>query len=89
MSSVEDYVSRIEEACGEDKQFIVVLKYDLCKEAIARILEKAKVEKSVSQLVFDLDYCGASFRLYSSGKIIFRNVKSEQKLKKVLKEILL
>jgi len=89
MSSVEEYVTRIEEACGEDKQFIVVLRYDLLKEAIARILERAKVEKSISQVVFDLDYGGVSFRLYSTGKIIFRNVKGEQKLKKILGEILL
>ena len=89
MSSVDVFVSRIEETCGEDKQFIVVLKYDLLKKAMVKILDKARVEKSISQVIFDLDYDGTTFRLYSSGKMIFRNVESEEKLNKILEEMLL
>ena len=48
MSTVEDYVARIEETCGEEKNYVVIFKYDLKNQAIAKILKKAKVEKSIS-----------------------------------------
>jgi len=89
MSSVEDYVARIEETCGEEKHFIVVFKYDLKDEAIAKILKKAKTEKSISRIIFELTFGNISFRLYGTGKAIFRNLKEKEELKKVLADLLL
>lgn len=89
MSSVEDYVARIEEACGEEKHFVVIFKYDLKNEAISRILKKAKTEKSISQIVFELTFGDVSFRLYGTGKAIFRGLKDKEELQKVLGDLLL
>ena len=89
MSSVEDYVARIEETCGEEKHFIVVFKYNLKDEAIAKILKKAKTEKSISRIIFELTFGNISFRLYGTGKAIFRNLKEKEELKKVLADLLL
>ncbi len=89
MSSVEDYVSRIEETCGEEKHFIVVFKYDLKDEAIAKILKKAKTEKSISRIIFELTFGNISFRLYGTGKAIFRNLKDKDELKNILADLLL
>jgi ribonuclease HIII len=57
-------------------------------EAIKKILQKAKVEKSISQIVFELTFKNISFRLYGSGKAIFRSVKIKDELNTVLSELL-
>jgi len=89
MSTVEDYVARIEETCGEERNYVVIFKYDLKNQAIAKILKKAKVEKSISRIIFDLTFENVSFRLYGTGKAIFRNLKDKEELQKVLAGLLL
>jgi ribonuclease HIII len=88
MDSVEDYVARTEETCGEEKAFIIIFKYDKKEQAITKILKKAKIEKSISNIIFELNFKGVSFRLYSTGKAIFRNLKNKNELNSVLNELL-
>jgi len=89
MATVEDYVARIEETCGEDKSAIVTLKYDKKDEAIAKILKKAKLKKSLSGIIFELDFQGISFRMFSSGKAIFEGVKNKEALHDLLVALLM
>jgi len=89
MVKIEDYVARIEETCGEERDFIVILKYDKKEEAINKILKKAKVERSISAIIFELSFKGVSFRLYGTGKAIFRNLKDKSVLQNVLTDLLL
>ena len=89
MNPVEDYVSRVEETCGQEKNLVVVFKYDKKDEAIEKILEKARIEKSISRIIFELTFENISFRLYGTGKAIFRNLKGKSELKKVLADLLL
>ena len=89
MATVEDYVARIEETCGEDKGAVVTLKYDKKDEAIAKILKKAKLKKSLSGIIFELEFQGISFRMFSSGKAIFKGVKNKEALQGLLTALLL
>jgi len=89
MVAVEDYVARIEETCGEERDFIVLFKYDKKAEAMAKILERAKMEKSISGIIFELTFKDVSFRLYGTGKVIFRNLKDRSQLQSVLIDLLL
>ncbi|MEM3623417.1 MAG: hypothetical protein QXZ02_04010 [Candidatus Bathyarchaeia archaeon] len=89
MVALDDYVARIEETCGEEKDFIVILKYDKKEEAINKILKKAKIEKSISTIIFELKFKDVSFRLYGTGKAIFRNLKDKSVLQSVLTDLLL
>jgi hypothetical protein len=89
MVAIDDYVARIEETCGKEKDFIVIFKYDKKEQALAKILEKAKVEKSISTIIFELTFKNVSFRLYSTGKAIFRNLKEKSELQNVLADLLL
>jgi len=88
MNSVDTYVARIEETCGEEKDFIVLFKYDKKDEAITKILKKSKKEKSISTIIYELTYNSISFRLYATGKAIFRNLKNKDELQKVLAALL-
>jgi len=89
MLSIEDYVARIEETCGEERNFIVIFKYDKKEQAVSKILKKAKIEKSISAIIFELTFKGVSFRLYGTGKAIFRNLKEKSELQNVLTDLLL
>jgi hypothetical protein len=88
MGTVEDYVARIDETCGEEKGVIVIFKYDKKDEAIARILKKAKLKNSFSGMIFELAFRNISFRVFSSGKAIFRGI-SKEALHDILAELLL
>ena len=89
MVTVEDYVARIEETCGKERDFIVLFKYDKKEEAIEKILKNAKIGKSISAIIFELTFKDVSFRLYGTGKAIFRNLKDKSQLQKVLVDLLL
>jgi TATA-box binding protein (TBP) (component of TFIID and TFIIIB) len=89
MATVEDYVARIEETCGENKSAVVTLKYDKKNEAIDKILKRAKLKKSLSGIIFELEFQGISFRMFSSGKAIFTGVKNKEKLHELLVALLL
>lgn len=88
MGVVEDYVARTEGTCGKDKDVIVTFKYDKKDEAIKKILEKANVHKSIARIIFELTFKNYSFRLYGSGKAIFRDLKDKEELSSVLTQLL-
>jgi len=89
MAVLEDYVARIEETCGKEKDFIVIFKYEKKEQTIAKIMKKAKIEKSISSIIFELTFKDVSFRLYGTGKAIFRNLKDKSELQNVLVDLLL
>ena len=89
MVTLKDYVARIEETCGEEKNFIVIFKYNKKDEAIAKILKKTKKVKSISNIIFELTFKNTSFRLYGTGKAIFRELKEKNELNALLADLLL
>ena len=88
MATVQDYVARIEETCGEDKSAVVTFKYDKKDEAITKIRKKAQLKNSLSGIIFDFSFQDISFRVFSSGKAVFRGINKE-KLRDILISLLL
>ncbi|TRO53710.1 hypothetical protein E2P63_02105 [Candidatus Bathyarchaeota archaeon] len=88
MAAVKDYVARIEETCGEDKSSVVTFKYDKKDEAITKIRKKAQLKKSLSGIIFEFTFQDISFRVFSSGKAVFRGINKE-KLHDILISLLL
>jgi len=89
MTAIEVYVARVDGTCGKEKDVIVTLKYEKKDEAIKRILGKATLKRSIAGIVSELLYRNYSFRLYGSGKIIFRGLETKEELKSLLRELLL
>jgi hypothetical protein len=89
MSTVSDYVARIEGTCGAESDVIVVFKYEKKDEALANILKKAKLKNTIAGIIFELSFQDISFRLYSNGKAIFRSIKNREELNKILANLLL
>jgi hypothetical protein len=88
MVNVNDYVARTEGTCGKEKDVIVIFKYDRKDEAVKKILEKATLKKSIARIIFELAFKDYSFRLYESGKAIFRDLKDKEELNALLSELL-
>ena len=89
MPTVEDYVARIEGTCGAEKDLIVIFKYEKRDEAVESILKRAQLKNSLAGIIFELRYQDISFRVYKSGKAIFRGIKSREQLNKILQDLLL
>lgn len=89
MTTLEDYVARVEGTCGAEKDVIVFFKFEKKDEAIANILKKATVTNKLAGIIFELKFEDFSFRLYASGKAIFRSVKNREELNRVLSALLL
>jgi hypothetical protein len=89
MSTVADYVARIEGTCGAESDVIVVFRYEKKDEAIANIMKKAKLKNTIAGIIFELTFEDLSFRLYTSGKAIFRGIKSKTELTELLTRLLL
>jgi hypothetical protein len=89
MVAVEDFVARIEETCGDEKNFIVTFRYERKDEAISKINGRASRQKSASTIIHEMAFKGVSFRLYGSGKAIFRDVKDKKELQGILSGLLL
>ncbi|HMK94382.1 MAG TPA: hypothetical protein VK536_03175 [Candidatus Limnocylindrales bacterium] len=89
MPTLEDYVARVEGTCGAEKDVIVFFKYDKKDEAIGTILKKAKLNNKIAGIIFELTFENFSFRLYTSGKAIFRSVKNREELNDLLAKLLL
>ncbi|MGC8999025.1 MAG: hypothetical protein ACP5JW_06510 [Candidatus Bathyarchaeia archaeon] len=84
---LDTYIARIEEACGEEKDYIIFFRHDKKEEAIAKILEKAIVQKAVAKIIFDLTYKETQIHLYATGKAIFKKVKDKNQLNQILTEL--
>jgi TATA-box binding protein (TBP) (component of TFIID and TFIIIB) len=89
MATIEDYVARLEGACGAEKDIIVIFKFDKKEEAIANILKKATLKNSLAGIIYELTFEGMSFRVYTSGKAIFRSIKNREELNRILAALLL
>jgi ribonuclease HIII len=89
MTATDDYITRIEGTCGAESDIIVVLKFDKKEQALAKILKKAVLKNEIAGMIYDLRFEEYSFRVYASGKIIFRGIQNKQILNKILDELLL
>ncbi len=88
MVAIEDYVTRVEVTCDEGKTIIVTFKHAKKDLAFKKIFAKATVKKTIAKIVFELTFNKYSFRLYKSGKAIFRDLKDKGELNALLSELL-
>jgi len=85
---LKEYVSRIEEACGEGRDFIVILKYAKREEAVRRILEKCKVERTFSKVMMTGKYKDKDISVFITGKLIIKGLKERKEAEEILEELL-
>lgn len=85
---LEEYVNRLEEACGEGKDFIIVLKCGKREEAIKRILERSEVDCVLSGILTKARYKGREISVFTTGKLILKGVETRETVWRILEELL-
>ena len=85
---LKEYVSRIEEACGEGQDFIIILKYAKREEAIKRILDKCEIERSFSGVMTQGKYKDKGISVFVTGKLIIKGLKGRREVEEILEELL-
>ena len=88
MPTINDYVAKVEGICGGETDVIVILKAEKKDIAFANIIKHCVVRKSVSGFLFELEFEGLTFRLFSSGRVVFRGIKSKKELNRLLTVLL-
>jgi TATA-box binding protein (TBP) (component of TFIID and TFIIIB) len=89
VSTVKDYVATIEGICGAEKDVIVTFRCEEKDIAITNIIKRSVIQKSVSGLMFELEFQDVTFRLFSSGRAVFRSIKNRKELNRILAALLL
>ena len=82
-------MARIEGTCGEEKAVIVTFKYNKKDEAVAKIFKKATLKSSIAGIITEFAFQDISFRVFSSGKAIFKGIKNKEALRAILSALLL
>ena len=85
---LNEYVGRIEETCGEDRDFIVILKYAKREEAIKRVLEKCEIGRTFSGVMTQGKYKDKGISIFASGKLIIKGLKGKEEAEEILEELL-
>lgn len=85
---LNEYVSRIEEACGEEGDYVIVLRYDKRGEGLERILSRCMVERTVFGVMTRASYKGRSLTLFATGKILLKGIKDRVEAERLLEELL-
>jgi hypothetical protein len=88
MSTVSDYVATIEGICGAETDVIVTFKGDKKDIALNNIIKHCSVKKSVSGFMFELEFQNVTFRLFRSGRAVFRGIKDKKELNRILSALL-
>ncbi|MFW6111344.1 MAG: hypothetical protein ACOC6H_04830, partial [Thermoproteota archaeon] len=76
--AVKEYVSRMEEACGEGRDFIILLRPDKREQAIQRILDKCEEERSLSGVMTKVKYNDIKLSVFVTGKIIMKDLTGKE-----------
>jgi hypothetical protein len=84
LPTVKDFVAKIEGVCGGDSNLVVILRPEKKDKAAANILKRCVVKKRVADYMFELEFNNVVFRLFSSGRIVFRGIEDEVELDNLL-----
>jgi ribonuclease HIII len=88
MPTIKDYITKIEGICGAEKDIIVTLKPGEKDTAIVNIVKRSTVKKSAG-FMFELEFQDVTFRLFTSGRVVFRGIKNKKELNRILTALLL
>lgn len=86
--SFEKYIKLIEDSCGKEKDFIILLNGNLREEAIEKIKGKMEIERNISNIMLQGKVMEKEITLFCHGKIILKGFKSKKDLENFLQVLL-
>lgn len=85
---IKEYISRIEEACGERGDYVIILKQAKAREAIDKILGKMKEKQSHLGVMIRGRIENREISLFATGKMYVKGLKSMEEVEKFLNTLL-
>lgn len=85
--SWEKYIKLIEDSCGKEKDFIILLESNNRVDAINKIKEKMEIERNISNIMLQGKIMGKEITLFCHGKMILKGFKSKKDLESFLDKI--
>lgn len=82
-----EYVSKIDEACGEGKEFIITLRYDKREEALKKVLGKCHLDKTIAGILTKGKYKDKDVSIFRSGKLVVRQFHGREEAESFLEEL--
>ncbi|MCW3999195.1 MAG: hypothetical protein NWE93_03050 [Candidatus Bathyarchaeota archaeon] len=89
MSTLTEFIKVIHGVCGGETELVVILREDTKDLATSTILARCTLKRSFSNYMFELEFESVTFRLFVSGRVIFRGVKDRAELDRILSGLLL
>ncbi|MGQ9479314.1 MAG: hypothetical protein ACUVQ0_04730 [Thermoproteota archaeon] len=86
---IEDYVSRIEEACGagKTKDYVVIIKHDKKDEAVRMILDKVRVLTQIGKVAVKASFMNRELTVFMNGRLMFKSLKDRDELDSILRAL--
>ncbi|MEM0084639.1 MAG: hypothetical protein QW743_04655 [Candidatus Methanomethylicia archaeon] len=84
---MDKYVKQVIRACGKNADYIVVLKMDAVIDAINRIKGKIDNLIDLGGLYMKGNFEDVEVNVFRTGKILFKNVKDEERLRDILNKL--
>ena len=87
---IEEYVSRIEEACGaaKTKDYLVILKHDKREEALKKALGKSRIINEIRGVAVKAIFRDREFTVFMNGRLMFKSLRDREELNMILGELL-
>lgn len=85
---LREYVSRIDEACGEGREFIVTLKYSKREEVMKRVLQKCVTKQNLSGILIKGKYDGKEVSIFKTGKLVIKEFRGRREAETFLEDLI-
>ena len=84
---LKDYVSKIDEACGQGREFIVTLKWERRDEALKMVFEKCCIRQPPSGILTKAKYKDKELSIFRTGKLVIREFNGRKEAEDFLEEL--
>lgn len=85
--SWEQFVGHIDDTCGQEKDFILLLKQERKEEAIALIRGSMTVDRQIGNIMLQGSLKGVEATFFCNGKLILKGLGSRENLERFLQSL--
>ena len=85
---LKEYISKIDEACGEGREFVVTLKYSKREEVLKRVLQKCITKQNLSGILIKGKYKEKEVSVFKTGKLVIREFHGRMEAETFLEDLI-
>lgn len=85
--SWDQFIGHIDDTCGQEKDFILLLKQERKEEAIALIRGVMAVDRQIGNIMLQGSLRGVEATFFCNGKLILKGLGSRENLERFLESL--